>query len=1109
MADNFGPQQPRVLNTADRSLDNVVFQYRKPPLTSEWNLINQISNEKVQDISRASYPSGWMTVGEILQDWDDADVATGQVNCSASYDTNSFKLFSKSDNVAVVNGWPIVIQGTSSPDSNNIIRLSAPGGQLYDFVFLEVWRKLVGSSDSIYPYGNVLTNPFPDNEIEWPAIGTETTKRVQIQYRVRVAPINSPVDPTSDGFDIDPIYPIGGRIAGEYPYPAYPFRKYGVSDIGLYISGDGSSGDQTILNTVDGYVYAIPMFMICRRQKWDTVFTASTMRRTYVDKSAQVTGYVLDRPDKTLADVIYKDDIVDFRHQILSSGKDVESLVDQTVSRLIAGELTTAVKRGFGEDGDTSTTASIGGGTLTKVECLNTSADIPVIGTGSNTTPTAFKRRAFCNAEYTHDHNVIEIPHTGTWLLGDTFDPTALLTLPDGDIVSVDGFYNTTVGPVTGITPSTPRAPTVFTVGAGSNIIGQSSLLMEFTFRYDSSSAGFKDVPREFLEAGKGTYQQIATRDNDVLLRFNNGESLLNFGLNPGPGDPGETDSRDFLRYKGGNYTEKSNFGHEMVIYRTTNVSGIVTINLDDSLYSGYHILGIKSVEPETSPGSGVYDSPVYFSAQRNVHTSPFYGIDSYNITASAYTNTNVRIVLYTGSKAPEDVGDYSVGDSLKFFELSKQGRGVIDTYEVLELVGTEIGATGTFWVDSGDKPIIALLTTVDTVSGYVEGTPFAWRFDSDNVFVNISAPLNSDLPVLDSSAYTANLLPTKIKVTAISATGWGKIRVPVLVHSYVTQAETPYNFFYKTNAYQGLLDSTIRYYGKIVKEGPALITTLGSGAVTNYMYADEPTLSIPTVGKAVFSSGSRLVIGSVDSGGNLPQWLAYARSGDYIRVSSSSQSYRILSVGSDTALTLAEVFVGAGGIPVAYEIFRIDVPHNNISNVVDRLPALNIIALSSQDLVDYKCYSDIDISTSVPFRGMSITEPRQKMQDPMNTLSNDFILGTSGTGKRGRNNFILTLGKNNIFKLSDTPRPYVVYDYVASFNDPGHNRKIYQMYLFNQSSLGVISGEADLTGRLYLMVVSGETKPVDPNETSLNGFFDRDTVDIYEIVGRPIVKMR
>ena len=84
MSDYFGTQQPRVLTTQDRNLDNVVFQYRKPPLTSEWNLINQISNEKIQEISKASYPSGWMTVGDILQDWTESDVMTGQVNCSES-----------------------------------------------------------------------------------------------------------------------------------------------------------------------------------------------------------------------------------------------------------------------------------------------------------------------------------------------------------------------------------------------------------------------------------------------------------------------------------------------------------------------------------------------------------------------------------------------------------------------------------------------------------------------------------------------------------------------------------------------------------------------------------------------------------------------------------------------------------------------------------------------------------------------------------------------------------------------------------------------------------------------------------------------------------------
>jgi hypothetical protein len=81
------------------------------------------------------------------------------------------------------------------------------------------------------------------------------------------------------------------------------------------------------------------------------------------------------------------------------------------------------------------------------------------------------------------------------------------------------------------------------------------------------------------------------------------------------------------------------------------------------------------------------------------------------------------------------------------------------------------------------------------------------------------------------------------------------------------------------------------------------------------------------------------------------------------------------------------------------------------------------------------------------------------------------------------------------------------VFDPVHPFG-VGHAVKVYQAYLFNMSAKGQITGESDLTGRLYLMVVSGETKSINPFETSLNGFFDRDAVDIYELVGRPIVKL-
>ena len=65
MNDNFGPGQPRVLNVTDRNLDQVVFQQARPPLTSEWNLINQICDLKSQQNLQVNLPSGWVKVGAV------------------------------------------------------------------------------------------------------------------------------------------------------------------------------------------------------------------------------------------------------------------------------------------------------------------------------------------------------------------------------------------------------------------------------------------------------------------------------------------------------------------------------------------------------------------------------------------------------------------------------------------------------------------------------------------------------------------------------------------------------------------------------------------------------------------------------------------------------------------------------------------------------------------------------------------------------------------------------------------------------------------------------------------------------------------------------------
>ena len=1085
MSDNFGIRQPRVLDVDNRSLDNVVFQHRTPPLSSEWNLINQISNVKTQDVLKDTLPSGWLKVGDVREEVTDPE--SGQFITSASFLANTLKLVSNNDNLAIVNGWPILVQASNSSDNDNVITLPTPGSQTYDFIFLEVWRKLVGATDSLYPYGNVNVSPYTDNEILFPPIGDETTKRVQIQYRIRVESIATTISAESDVFgDVD-LFPIGGRTTGQYQFSSYAFRRAGSIDAGLYLSGDGSTTSQTELNTVDGYVYAIPMALVYRRTKTNNVFNANQMVYCYTDKARVSEGYVTDRPDAKLADVIYKDDIMDFRHKVVTSGKDLNDIINRSVSRLISGQLTTALKRGYDRDGLSSSAVS-GASTLMKVERINSTGgdNIPNIGTGSDTASTSFKRRVMSAAEIIQSYNILEVPRpTSTWMDGDSIDIPTTYTFPLGEIVSIDGFYSPTLGKVTGVTATGVSTINIDDIGSNS-IVGTSDvLLMSFTFKYYSSTYGFKDVPNDFLEINKGTYTPIATRDHIIPIRFNNSNELLNFGLNPNY-DTG-TQEDDYYRYAGGNYTENTEIGHELVVHRTTNAAKIVTLYLSNSKLNGHYILGIKSVR--LLQGS-TYSSPIDFTVSRTVTVGP---INSYQITVTGQPNANVQIALYTGSKGLDSVGDnYSVAESFKFFDVSKQGKGIIDTFEMIEALAEEI-EPGVYEVNTGNKPIIALATKTTTSGGYIIGNHFGFASTTGN-YVALNPPSNARLPVLSSADYTEDILPTRIRLGGNSGNGY--VRVPVLVNSYVTSAESPYNFYYKFNPYQGILSGTSEFYGRMENEGVSIITTLGSGSIRDSVYQD---------GRASFVQGTRTVFGQTYNSMS-PKWLSHAESGDFIRDINSNLAYRILNVVSDTQLTLAEPFEEVD-VVADYYLIKKDIPKDNISNVTERLPSYFVADSSGDFITDYRCFSDDLVSGSYE-SSLILTAPVIKGQDPLNTISNDFKLGNdTKTNIRGRYNFVLTEGANEIFRLGvgGNPRPEIRYRKLVTPLDPGHLKKTYQIYLFNRSGKNLLTTDNNLMGRMFLVVISGET--VNPTDNMLNNFSNADTVDVYELVGRPLVK--
>lgn len=278
MAENFGTGVSRTLNAKDHQFSTVVWQKGKPPLDSEFNLVNQIAQELQDKLSEASTPSGW--VGDYTRLMDDF-----VTNVSWS---NMFRFGTQRDSekrgfpIAVVNGWVVPVTATkigdppSSPndtDHFNYITLDPPptgvGDFRTDFIFLEVWKSQLSpggttskpTATTVYKFGNVEhggTNLSDD--IQDPAIGFETSERVQVQYRIRVVS-DVGLSGNNDGFDSSAVFGQGASST-ETAYTFANMREE-LGDPGLWRAGDGDYTNS--LGTVDGYCYAIPICSVFRR----------------------------------------------------------------------------------------------------------------------------------------------------------------------------------------------------------------------------------------------------------------------------------------------------------------------------------------------------------------------------------------------------------------------------------------------------------------------------------------------------------------------------------------------------------------------------------------------------------------------------------------------------------------------------------------------------------------------------------------------------------------------------------------------------------------------------------------------------------------------------
>ena len=431
---NYGPSVSGYLDPTGRNFETTVFQAGKPVLDSELNLAGDISTGFGQAALRRVMPSGWLS--------DDFTSSSNMAAAIFQSTVGSNVLRVPNSLTAHVNGWLINVQYTGSTLWNELTLPAAPvgaGSLRTDVVVLEVWRRLLSAStpdgksptQRIWLNGNVGgTSDFApytlDSDILDTNVGQETTKRVQIQYRLRVISgvdlsaypygLN---DPTVVAHTVPPTAAVSEGVATAYSYA----NQSASGDPGLWRAGDGSLAAQAALGTVDGYMLALPLMGVVRRNQ--TPFDRLTNHNGGV-----VSPGPSDRPDGLFNDIVVSRDIIDLRQGVSSTGWDYSELLGKNLSFLLDNNIRTEWA-----------TTSIGGGYFGHT--VLTAAEIGLlpgdhITTGDTPGADFIGQFDSCRRFFSDRSNAevvtvaLDRPGGGSWAPGDivSIDPTSLPVYP-------------------------------------------------------------------------------------------------------------------------------------------------------------------------------------------------------------------------------------------------------------------------------------------------------------------------------------------------------------------------------------------------------------------------------------------------------------------------------------------------------------------------------------------------------------------------------------------------------------------------------------------------------------------------------------------------------
>ena len=240
----------RILNQGNRNFSMVAFQQAKPVLDSEMNLTQLIQNKARADLIRTILKPGIISI---------------KTTTDVTDKKNTLRI---SEAVANMNGWLLYLYGANRTDaSSDIVFTPAPyNGTREDLAYLEAWFEEVAPTgspedddESVYKYGGLASGTVA-NDILDPTAEDETSRRIQLRWNIRTAADVNFTNYPAGINNTDRVKARGGNNSD---------TDYGYASLGngLYRAGDGSSAACTALKCVDGYVYAIPLFHVHRRNQ--------------------------------------------------------------------------------------------------------------------------------------------------------------------------------------------------------------------------------------------------------------------------------------------------------------------------------------------------------------------------------------------------------------------------------------------------------------------------------------------------------------------------------------------------------------------------------------------------------------------------------------------------------------------------------------------------------------------------------------------------------------------------------------------------------------------------------------------------------------------------